>query len=130
MLQADSVKTMTDKDTPIGSLKTEVEKFLRERDWERFHNVKDLSMSISIEASELMELCQWKTSGEIEGLTSDPKYLQEMKDELADIIIYSLSLANTLHVDVSEIVIDKLKKNRAKYPAKKAKGSNKKYTEL
>lgn len=121
---------MSDKDTDIEFLKEKISDFIKERDWEQFHNPKDLAMSISIEASELMELFQWKSTEEIEALMADPKALQEMKDELADIVIYALSLSNRLDIDVSEAILSKLQQNAKKYPIEKAKGSAKKYTEL
>lgn len=111
-------------------LKKKIAEFIKERDWEQFHNPKDLSMSLSIESAELMELYQWKNPEEINALINNPESFQKMKDELADIVIYSLSLANTLNIDVAEAVIKKLKKNEKKYPVKIAKGNAKKYTEL
>lgn len=121
---------MPDKDATIRDLKQKVAAFIQERDWEQYHNPKDLSMSISIEAAELMELFQWKNAAEVEAARKDPKALEKVKEELADVITYSLALANTLEIDVSEAVEDKLRKNAEKYPVHKAKGSNKKYTEL
>src|SRR3989338_5550496 len=106
---------MSDKDTNIDFLKKKIAEFIKERDWEQFHNPKDLAMSLSIEASELMELFQWKTPDEIEKLKSDPKVLHKMREELADIVIYSLSIANSTGIDVSDAIMDKLKKNAEKY---------------
>jgi NTP pyrophosphatase (non-canonical NTP hydrolase) len=77
-----------------------------------------------------MEIFQWKTPEEAESLKSDPKALQDIRDELADIVIYSLSMANALNIDVSGAVLQKLEKNRKRYPVGKAKGSSKKYTQL
>lgn len=102
-----------------------INKFRDDRDWRKFHNEKDLAISISIEASELLELFQWKESGEV---TS--KSLGRIKEELADVLIYSFMLADNLQLDVEKIIEDKLVDNNRKYPVKLSKGNNKKYTEL
>ena len=100
-------------------------KFRDDRDWKQFHNPKDLAISLSLEASELLELFQWKTSEE----TLD-KSLSEMKEELADIMICSILLADVIGADIEEIVYDKLRQNDMKYPVDKAFGKKEKYTEL
>ena len=102
-----------------------INKFRDDRDWRKFHNEKDLAISISIEASELLELFQWKESGEV---TS--KSLGRIKEELADVFIYSIMLADNLNLDIENIIDEKLEKNARKYPVEISKGSNKKYTEL
>ncbi|KST97185.1 nucleotide pyrophosphohydrolase [Lactococcus lactis] len=102
-----------------------INKFRDERNWRQFHNEKDLAISISIEASELLELFQWKSSEE----TVSNK-LPQLKEELADVLIYSLMLADNLDLDVEKIIQDKLNLNAKKYPISKSYGSNKKYTEL
>ena len=102
-----------------------INKFRDDREWRKFHNEKDLAISISIEASELLELFQWKESKEV---TS--KSLGRIKEELADVLIYSFMLADNLQLDVEKIIEDKLVDNNRKYPVKLSKGNNKKYTEL
>ena len=102
-----------------------INKFRDDRDWRKFHNEKDLAISISIEASELLELFQWKESKEV---TS--KSLGRIKEELADVLIYSFMLADNLQLDVEKIIEDKLVDNNRKYPVKLSKGNNKEYTEL
>lgn len=102
-----------------------INKFRDERNWRQFHNEKDLAISISIEASELLELFQWKSSEE----TVSNK-LPQLKEELADVLIYSLMLVDNLDLDVEKIIQDKLNLNAKKYPISKSYGSNKKYTEL
>ncbi|WP_430535886.1 nucleotide pyrophosphohydrolase [Listeria rocourtiae] len=99
--------------------------FREERDWRQFHNPKDLSISISLEAAELLENFQWKTSEE--ALSGD---MENVKEEIADVLIYSLMLASDLDLDVREIIEEKLRKNSVKYPVSRSKGSNKKYTDL
>ena len=102
-----------------------VKDFREERDWAQFHNPKDLAISISLEAAELLELFQW--SGED---CCVPEKRAEMLDELADILIYCVSMADRLDANVPEIMAAKLAKNAAKYPVDKARGSAKKYDEL
>lgn len=102
-----------------------INKFRDDRNWRQFHNEKDLAISISLEASELLELFQWKKSEET---VSTKK--TELKEELADVLIYSYMMADNLDLDVDEIIDEKIKKDSAKYPVKKSYGKNTKYTDL
>jgi len=107
------------------TLESTIEKlmeFRNARDWEQFHNSKDLSLALSIEASELLELFLWKGNEDFDK--------DKMKDELADILCYALLLAKKNDLDIVEIINDKIDKNALKYPVDKAKGSSKKYNEL
>ncbi len=99
--------------------------FVKERNWEQFHNPKDLAISLSLEAAELLELFQWNTSEE-----AVEKNRDKMKDELADVIVYAIDFATVLGFDLNEIILDKMAKNRLKYPVEKARDSKKKYNEL
>ena len=99
--------------------------FRNERDWKQFHNPKDLAISVSLEASELLELFQW-SGADLEAARKKP----EMTEELADVMIYCIYMANALNIDIPEAIQNKLDKNAAKYPVEKAKGKSKKYTEL
>ena len=101
----------SDKNTNISELKEKVAEFIRERDWEQFHNPKDLAVSISIDAAELLERFQWKSEKEISELIKAEEEFQEIKEEVADIFIYSLSLANRLELDLSQDVMEKLEMN-------------------
>jgi NTP pyrophosphatase (non-canonical NTP hydrolase) len=103
-------------------LKRELVKFRNERDWEQFHNPKDLALALSIESAELNELFLWKSSEEAD--------LERIKEELADVFAYSILLAEKYNLDINEIVLSKLKKNAEKYPVDKSKGTAKKYNEL
>ena len=96
--------------------------FRDERDWEQFHNAKDLAIALSVEANELLEVFLWKSAQEGE--------LSRVKDELADVFAFAFLLADKYGLDVREIVEQKLAKNRVKYPVEKSKGSAKKYNEL
>ncbi len=97
-------------------------KFRDERDWEQFHNPKDLALAISIESAELVELFLWKNA--------DDAKVDKVKEELADIFSFAFLLAEKYGFDVKEIVLEKIKANGEKYPVYKAKGSAKKYNEL
>ncbi len=92
------------------------------RDWEQFHNPKDLALALSIEAAELNELFLWKRAEEADK--------EKVKEELADVFAYAILLAERYDLDINQIVIEKIKKNSEKYPVDKAKGSAKKYNEL
>jgi NTP pyrophosphatase (non-canonical NTP hydrolase) len=109
----------------IEEIRKRAIKFRDERNWKQFHNPKDLAISLSLEASELLENFQWKTSEE-----AIEKNIENIKEELADVLINSLMLSNEINADVEEIILKKLEKNSAKYPVDKAFGSNKKYNEL
>jgi NTP pyrophosphatase (non-canonical NTP hydrolase) len=100
----------------------ELIKFRDERDWEQFHNPKDLAVAINVEAGELLELFLWKNS-------NDANH-EKVKEELADVFAYAFLLAHKYNFDVKAIVLDKIKKNAEKYPIQKAKGTAKKYNEL
>ncbi|MEQ8359631.1 MAG: nucleotide pyrophosphohydrolase [Cytophagales bacterium] len=100
----------------------ELIKFRNERDWEQFHNPKDLAVAINVEAGELLEHFLWKKSEEANK--------DKVKEELADIFAYAFLLAERYEFDVKEIVLEKIKINGQKYPVEKAKGTAKKYNEL
>lgn len=100
--------------------KDKVIKFTHDRDWDQFHSPENLAKSISIEAAELLECFQWNNDFKKD----------EVVDELADIVNYCILLSDKLDVDLEEIVLNKLKKNEAKYPVDKSKGKSDKYTKL
>lgn len=106
----------------IKQIIEELIKFRNERDWEQFHNPKDLALAINIESSELLEEFLWKKSEEAK--------IEKVKEELADVFTYSFLLAEKYGFDVKQIVLDKMKKNGEKYPIEKAKGTAKKYNQL
>ena len=94
--------------------------FNKERDWDQFHSPENLAKSICIEAGELLECFQWNSDYDKEAVC----------EELADVVNYCIVMADRLEVDLEEIVLKKLEKNRQKYPVEKAKGNSKKYNEL
>jgi NTP pyrophosphatase (non-canonical NTP hydrolase) len=102
--------------------------FRRERDWEQFHNPKDVAISLSIEASELLEWFQWKTAEEVkQRLASDKR--EDLEDEIADVAVYLAYLCHDLDIDLNQAIKNKMHKNAAKYPKDKVKGRNDKYNE-
>jgi len=99
--------------------------FRAERDWEQFHNPKDLAISISLEAAELLEAFQWSGAD-----TSVPAKQGHMAEELADVAIYCVYLANELGIDLADAMDAKIDANARKYPVEQSRGNSKKYTEL
>ena len=112
----------TDAHTTVGALRQAVTEFVDARDWQPFHGAKNLSMSIAIEAAELMERFQWLTTEEAQVAVQEPCEKAAIADELADIIIYCLSLSNALDLDVSSAVLGKLQTNEYRYPADEFRG--------
>ncbi|OPX83857.1 MAG: hypothetical protein A4E53_04459 [Pelotomaculum sp. PtaB.Bin104] len=108
---------MNDEQTTVNDLKVMVEDFIAERRWKQFHTPKNLSMSIAIEAAELMEIFQWSAEDNL-----NRELYARVEEELADVVIYSLTLANTAGIDLSGAVRKKIKKNALKYPVAKYLG--------
>ncbi len=111
-----------DTTTTVADLKGLIEAFVAERQWEPFHDPKNLSASIAIEAAELMEHFQWLRSDQLDEVSRDPVKMQQVREELADIAAYLLSFASEMDIDVSSALEDKMKKNAKKYPADAYKG--------
>jgi NTP pyrophosphatase (non-canonical NTP hydrolase) len=109
----------------LKHLQQKIIEFRDARNWKQFHTPKDLAISLSLEAGEFLENFQWKSSEE-----AVRENFENMKDELADVVIYALLLAHELGIDLEEAIINKMKKNEQKYPIEKSFGSKKKYTEL
>ena len=114
----------SDSNTKIEDLIAKVRLFLKERDWEKYHNPKDLAESVCIEAAELLQLFQWASSGETAKIKTDLNKMTRIKEELADVVIYCLSMANTLKIDLTSAIIEKLEANEKKYPIKQYRGKN------
>lgn len=106
----------------IEEILNELRRFNAERDWDQFHNGKDLAIGISIEASELLESFLWKDPNDVNQ--------QKIREELADVLNYAFQMADKYGLDIKEIMMDKIRRNAEKYPVEKAKGSAKKYNEL
>lgn len=114
----------TDQKTTIEDLKNEIREFIQERDWEQFHNGKNLSMSLAIEAAELMEHFQWSDSN----APVDAATLEKIRHEIADVVVYALDFCNLMQIDLATAVSEKMKLNRLKYPVRKVRGKSHKYT--
>ena len=113
---------MNDKKTTVDNLKVFVKDFVDERDWSQFHNPKNISMALAIEASELMDIFKWDSNDESEKKMSVDISRQDAIDELADVIIYSIAFANKNDIDISDAILQKMKKNEEKYPSENFKG--------
>ena len=111
-----------DNVTTLTELKRQMADFVAERNWNQFHTPKNLAMSISIEAAELMEHFQWLTGEESRSVRQDAAKMQAIGEELADVLCYALSLANELQIDVTQAMLQKLVKNRQKYPVDQYRG--------
>ena len=106
----------------LEELRKTIVQFTQERDWDQFHNGKDLALALSIEAAELNEAFLWKDAKDVN--------VDKVKEELADIFNYAILLADKYDLDIKQIVLEKIKRNAEKYPVDKAYGSAKKYNEL
>ena len=113
---------------PLLDLREQLRRFSEERDWDRFHVPKNLAIALSVEASELLEHFQWLSEDESKRLSADQ--LEKVREELADVLLYLIRLADKLDVDLVTAANRKIEVNAQKYPANKARGSRKKYTDL
>lgn len=113
---------MADHETTVAALRTLVGTFVDQRDWHQFHSPKNLSMSLAIEAAELMEHFQWITTDASRKIGDDPETLEAVSDELADILCYAFAIANELKIDVDTAMRNKMQKNEVKYPAPEFRG--------
>lgn len=109
-------------DSDIQEIMERIVRFTEERDWDQFHNGKDLALALSIEAAELNELYLWKKPEEVN--------VGKVKEELADILNYAFLIADKYKLDIKEIILDKLERNALKYPVDKSRGNARKYNEL
>ena len=106
----------------LEELRKAIVKFTQERDWDQFHNGKDLALALSVEAAELNEAFLWKDAKDVN--------VEKVKEELPDIFNYAILIADKYDLDIKQIVLDKLRRNGEKYPVDKAYGSARKYNEL
>jgi len=114
----------------FSALTAAILEFRNARDWRQFHTLRNLIVSLNLEAGELLELTQWKSDAEIDALPSDEKSAEALRDECADILLYLLLIADKAGIDLAAAAREKLAKNAVKYPVDKAFGSRAKYTEL
>ncbi len=117
-----------DKNSTIKDLKDMVKKFCQDRDWDQFHNPKELAIGISTEANELLQIFRFKSEDDMKMLMSSEKKF-EVEEELADVLYFVLRFAEMNNIDLSDSIKSKIQKNNKKYPVEKVRGCNKKYNE-
>lgn len=119
-----------DSNTTLKALSDAIISFREVRNWKKFHNVKDLLLALNIEVAELQELMLWKNKQDINEAESDPDFVNEVQDELADIYIYLNYLFVHFNLDISKSVLNKITKNEKKYPLEKSRNNSLKYNKL
>ena len=124
------MKELSDGKTNISQLKEMVQKFVDDREWGKYHTPKDLALSISIEAAELLEIFQWSGETGAKKALDTPEKFIHLEEEMADVIVYCLSLASVTGIDVSRAIGRKMIKNEQKYPPELVRGNYRKYTEV
>lgn len=112
----------TDHDTTVATLRQDMARFVRERDWEQFHDPKNLSIAIATEAAELMEHFRWIKNDPSRDLVRDPQAKAAIAEELADVLAFAFSFANAADIDITTALRAKMAKNAAKYPADQYQG--------
>lgn len=113
---------MADERTTLADLRRRIAAFVAAREWQPFHTPRNLSAAIAVEAAELLEHFQWLDDAQVAEAVQDPQELAAIADELADVTIYVLSLANALDVDVSTAVLDKIERNKQRFPVEEWRG--------
>lgn len=116
--------------TDLDALTSQLLQFRNDRNWRQFHTLKNLIISLNLEASELLELTQWKTDEELHALQSDSRFQEALRDECADVLLYLLLLAHEGGVDLLQAAQEKISKNAVRYPVDQAYGTAKKHHEL
>jgi dCTP diphosphatase len=114
---------MRDETATLAELKAAVEKFIHEREWEGFHHPKDLAISLSLEAAELLEHFQWEAPRRVEDLRRDGPLVRQVSDELSDMLHYILNFASVLKIDLAAAFAEKMAKNAEKYPIEASRGA-------
>jgi NTP pyrophosphatase (non-canonical NTP hydrolase) len=117
---------MTDATATVESLKNEMRTFVAERDWEQFHDLKNLSMAVAVEAGELMDHFRWVDNKAAAGVMEDAEQARAVRHEVADVLLLVLDFAIMAKIDLASAVAEKLELNRKKYPVEAARGSNRK----
>lgn len=120
---------MKGDDMDLKNLIEKINAFSEARDWDQFHSIKNLTMALAVESSELLELYQWLSEEESND-KSNKILMQKTKDELADILVYLLRISSKLEIDLEEAVLSKMEHNETKYPVEKSKGKSTKYTDF
>jgi NTP pyrophosphatase (non-canonical NTP hydrolase) len=120
----------SDDKATVAELKLKVKDICTARDWDQFHNAKDLAIGITTESAELLDIFRFKSAEEIEHMFNVPEAREKIADEMADVLFFLLRLAQKYDIDMAKAFYEKMVKNEQKYPVEKARGSNKKYDEL
>lgn len=121
---------MPDQAPSLEELTRRLIAFRDARNWRQFHSLKNLMLSLSLEAAELLELGQWKTDDDIDRAATDPAFRARLAEECADVLLYLLLIAERARLDLPRAAAEKIDRNAAKYPVDKARGTARKYTEL
>ncbi len=116
------------KNNSFQGLQRMIRKFCDDRNWSQFHNLKDLAISLNLEAAEVLEVFQWLSSEELDKVAVSKK--SHLAEELSDVLYWVLLLANKLDINLENAFVEKMSQNEKKYPVNKSKGNHKKYTEL
>ena len=114
----------------LAELTEQLIQFRDARDWRQFHSLKDLILSLNLEAAELLELSQWKPEADFEAEAATGPMLQQLNEECADVLLYLLLIAERTGIDLQQAAADKIKANDLKYPVEKSHGRSTKYTQL
>jgi dCTP diphosphatase len=122
------LKPTPDSPDPLLALRAALRRFAADRDWDQFHSPKNLAVALNVEAAELLEHFQWLTDAQSAALA--PEVRAEVGEEMADVLLYLIRLADKLDLDLIALSREKLRSNAAKYPVEKSRGNAKKYTEL
>ncbi len=120
----------SDPTTSIGVLKERVKSFCEARDWDQYHNAKDLAIGVSTEAGELLDLFRFKSPEEVEVMFHNALEREDIEDELSDVLFFLLRLGQKYDIDLARAFERKMEKNALKYPVEKTRGSNKKYNKF
>ncbi|MEM6690177.1 MAG: nucleotide pyrophosphohydrolase [Planctomycetota bacterium] len=123
-------RRLKDAETPLKELKDRIQRFTDERDWHQFHDLKNLSMALAIEAGELMEHFRWVANTEAQSVMKNPGSAVEIREELADVLLFVVQFANVANIDLMEAAERKLAINAERYPISKSKGVATKYNKL
>ena len=121
------MKMAPEKNSDLEVLRDLIREFVSERDWDQFHTPKNLATALAVEAAELLEHFQWLQTGALDELPEAKR--EQVRHELADVLVYLIRLADKMDVNLHDAVIDKMKINREKYPAEKVRGDSRKYSE-
>jgi NTP pyrophosphatase (non-canonical NTP hydrolase) len=120
----------SDENTTIKTLRGRVHDFIESREWGKYHHPKEVALSLSVEASELLEIFQWAEKETVEEMKANPKLMERIREELADVFNYTLDMANRLDIDLTQASEEKFKKTDKKYPVSVWKGKRLKYVKL